>query len=195
MTVIENNLCTEPKIQIFDNILAEPLQMKVANFLETIPWQFGGTSDQTGKSYPYWYVHFAGIFKDQGKVLDYSDDLGKFPVIADVWNCLKGKIFQDHTLVRCYPNAYPYGCEGTVHRDADDPRHYTAIFYPHAEWSLNWAGETMLFSLQQPPEVLATVVPRPNRLVVFQGIIPHVARGITRSCPVLRRTLMFKTTI
>jgi SM-20-related protein len=29
--------------------------------------------------------------------------------------------------------------------------------------------------------------------VVFPGLIPHVARGVSRTCPMLRITLMFKT--
>jgi SM-20-related protein len=28
---------------------------------------------------------------------------------------------------------------------------------------------------------------------VFKGNIPHLARGVSRTCPVLRITLMFKT--
>lgn len=190
-----NTLSIDPQVDLYENVLSEPLRTQVADFLRSQAWHFGATSDVGGKSYPYWYSHFAGIFdqKDVGLELDCVEQLQKSPIIADVWHYLKRQIFQDHILVRCYANSYPYGSEGTIHRDANDSRHYTAIFYPNSNWDLNWAGETIFFRLEQPPEILTTVWPRPNRLVVFQGIIPHVARGISRSCPLLRTTLMFKT--
>lgn len=195
--IAPNTVSHNPQIYLYDEVIQEPLRTQVDRFLETIPWQFGATSDMTGSAYPYWYSHFAGIFDQrdvQPEVADCTSQLSQqAPIIATVWNYLKGRICQNHILVRCYANSYPYGSEGTVHRDTNDTRQYTAIFYPHSKWDLNWAGETIFFKLQQPPEILAAIWPRPNRLVLFQGIIPHVARGISRSCPVLRRTLMFKT--
>jgi SM-20-related protein len=192
-----NILSIDPQVHLYEDILQDPLRAEAADFLTSRSWQFGGTSDITGRSYPYWYIHFAGIFDQKGvgtEVKDCSEQLGReAPTIAAVWDYLKRRIFRDHILVRCYANSYPYGSDGVVHRDANDPHHYTAIFYPHSIWDLNWAGETIFFRIQQPPEILTTVWPRPNRLVVFQGIIPHVARGISRSCPLLRTTLMFKT--
>jgi SM-20-related protein len=192
-----NILSNDPQVHLYENILSEPLRAEIADYLKSKAWNFGATSDKNGKSYPYWYSHFAGMFgqKDVGsEIEDCSEQLGReAPIIGAMWDYLKKRVFQDHILVRCYANSYPYGSEGVVHRDADDTRHYTAIFYPNLIWDLNWAGETMFFRLEQPPEILTTVWPRPNRLVVFQGIIPHVARGISRSCPLLRTTLMFKT--
>jgi SM-20-related protein len=41
-------------------------------------------------------------------------------------------------------------------------------------------------------DIIAAVYPQPNRLAVFRGSLPHVARGVARICPVLRITLMFK---
>jgi len=190
-------LSADPSIHLYDDLLQDPLRTDVINFLKSLPWQFGATSDVAQKNYPYWYSHFAGIFdqKDlRAEIEDCSDQLnGQAPIIAAMWAYLKQDIFRDHILVRCYANSYPYGSEGVVHRDANDTRHYTAIFYPNSIWDVNWAGETMFFRLEQPPEILTAVWPRPNRLVLFQGMIPHVARGISRSCPLLRTTLMFKT--
>ena len=46
---------------------------------------------------------------------------------------------------------------------------------------------------QEETDILASIYPKPNRLLIFSGIVPHVARGVSRICPVLRITLMFKT--
>jgi SM-20-related protein len=50
-----------------------------------------------------------------------------------------------------------------------------------------------VFFTQDGSDILASIYPKPNRLIVFPGAIPHVARGISRTCPKLRITLMFKT--
>ena len=69
---------------------------------------------------------------------------------------------------------------------------YTTIYYPHAEWHPNWGGETVLFNADRT-DITAAIYPRPGRLFTFRGTIPHVGRGVSRACPKLRVTLMFKT--
>ena len=59
-------------------------------------------------------------------------------------------------------------------------------------WHPNYAGETVFFN-DEGTDIIGTVYPRPNRMVLFSGSIPHVARGVSRVCPELRITLMFKT--
>jgi SM-20-related protein len=99
---------------------------------------------------------------------------------------------QGHRLIRCYANGHTYGSDGTLHTDSTRPGTYTCVYYPHQMWHPNWGGETVLFN-QDKTDIVACVYPKPNRMVVFDGTIPHVARGVSRICPVLRVTLMFKT--
>jgi hypothetical protein len=70
-------------------------------------------------------------------------------------------------------------------------RSRTVIYYPHPTWHPNWGGETVFFN-QDRTGIIAPIYPRPNRLVIFAGNIPHVARGLSRTCPIMRNTLMFK---
>src|ERR1700730_791780 len=189
-------LSQEPVVAVYDDCLPEAQRAEVDHFLQRTPWYFGATSDLTGKSYNYWYKHFAGVFQGRlhpgEKLTDCSIQLDNHaPIIGDMWKLLQAQLFPDHILARCYANGHSFGSEGTVHVDSDSADSLTAIFYPNRIWDINWAGETILFH-RQPPEILATVWPRPNRLIVFPGTIPHVARGISRSCPLLRITLMFK---
>ena len=109
-----------------------------------------------------------------------------------MWATLSSTILSGHKLTRCYANGYPSGCEGGLHQDSMIATHFTCIYYPHAEWHPNFAGETVFFT-QDGSDILASIYPKPNRLIVFPGAIPHVARGISRTCPKLRITLMFKT--
>ena len=110
-----------------------------------------------------------------------------------MWARLSSTVLKDHRLSRCYANSYPDGAEGALHTDSNIASHLTAIYYPHLEWHPNYAGETVFFDAVSG-EILTAIYPRPNRLVIFPGTIPHVARAASRACPSVRTTLMFKTT-
>ena len=58
--------------------------------------------------------------------------------------------------------------------------------------SYRMGGETVFFN-REKTDIIACVYPKPNRLVIFRGNFPHVARGVSRTCPALRIALMFKT--
>lgn len=186
-------LSQEPVIHLHDDILEPRLLADVQACLKDMSWKFGSMSYKAPGGYAYWYSHFAGTDFPENETSDCSDVLShEAPVIGKMWKFLSGSVLDGHTLIRCYANGYPYGCEGLVHLDAKNPDDYTALFYPQA-WEPNWAGETVFLTRQQPMDVITATMPRANRLVVFQGNVPHVARGISRMCPLLRITLMFKT--
>jgi SM-20-related protein len=99
---------------------------------------------------------------------------------------------QGHRLVRCYANGQTYGSDGNLHTDTTLANSYTSVYYPHEAWFPDWGGETVFFNAAKD-DIIACVYPKPNRIVIFDGTVPHVARGVSRVCPVLRVTLMFKT--
>ena len=102
------------------------------------------------------------------------------------------RCFRATRLIRCYANGTTYGSDGTIHIDSKSDRGFTSVYYSHPAWYPRWAGETVIFN-DDKSDIVASVYPKPNRLVVFAGNAPHVARGVSRTCPVLRVTLMFKT--
>ena len=55
------------------------------------------------------------------------------------------------------------------------------------------AGETVFFNPNRDEILAASVYPKPNRLAIFPGTIPHVARPMSSRANDLRITLMFKT--
>jgi SM-20-related protein len=50
-----------------------------------------------------------------------------------------------------------------------------------------------VFFNREQTDIVASIYPRPGRLVVFRGMTAHVVRGVSRTCSALRITLMFKT--
>ncbi|MGH6987287.1 MAG: hypothetical protein ACRED9_10680 [Caulobacteraceae bacterium] len=181
---------------IFDEVLEEGAQRELLAFLKGPGWAYGAYSDPSPGASRYWCKHFAGIVRDGAEPLvpeAFAAQLtSSAPPVAGLWRKLEAGILAGHRLTRCYANGYPSGAEGGVHLDSNLPTHFTAIYYPHLAWSPNWAGETLFFDAEGA-DVIAAVYPRPNRLVLFPGVIPHVARAVSRACPELRITLMFKT--
>jgi SM-20-related protein len=182
-------LSSEPLIELHDDVLPEALQTRMQEYLLNAAWQFGSLSSGNSKAYPYWYRNFGGF--NTGNADDCAAEVAKdAPIIADVWEHL-ASVATGQKLIRCYANGYPYGTEGHPHIDSNNPDDRTVMVYANHVWDCSWAGETVF--LTKDKEVLAAVLPRSNRSVVFQGNIPHVARAISRVCPLLRITLMFKT--
>jgi SM-20-related protein len=185
-----------PDVAVIDGLLDQGQRAFVRNALRR-PWAFGWKSSAKTDEYSFWHQHFAGHRSGaKDKPYECSDELGKnAPALFAFWRWLQRmEFFRGHELLRCYANGACFGGEGTIHTDAKAAGHYTAIYYPAEKWEPNWGGETLLFN-EARDDIVAAVYPRPNRLLVFPGNMPHVARGVSRTCPELRVTLMFKTRI
>lgn len=92
---------------------------------------------------------------------------------------------------RAYTNVASYGDMLFTHTDClPDQRELTALWYLSEHWDLEWGGETVFFDDQG--EIACAVRPRPGRLVVFDGAIPHVGRPPNRICYVPRYTMAIK---
>jgi SM-20-related protein len=165
-------------------------------------WLWGWKSNVHNDTLRFWHQHFAGTTKadskdESGEILHRGTDCeaelkAKHPLIWCFWDDVKLLLLKGHTLVRSYANGLQYGSDGTVQTDSVVATSYTSVYYPHAQWAPNWGGETMFFN-QGWTDVVACSFPKPGRLVTFPGTIPHRAAGVSRTCPLLRVTLMFKT--
>lgn len=180
-------------IQAIDNFLPPDEHQAVWAFLCEGGWSFGAYSKDDGAK--YFYKHFAGFRKtgaEDRAPSQIEDELKAHPLLHAVWSRLTAGAFAGHQLSRCYANGMPPGTEGGLHLDSNLPSHLTAIYYPHMAWDADLAGETLFYNATRD-EVLAAVYPKPNRMVIFPGTIPHVARPISTRARDMRITLMFKT--
>jgi SM-20-related protein len=181
-----------PAMFKLDNLLTESTRAQVDDFLRTGGWKFGHKSSAKRDEFAFWNKRFAGPSSSRKGLYDCAEELRTAaPLLFGFWEYLTRGPFKGRTLVRCYANAQAYGSDGTVHTDSKRDDSYTAVYYPHAEWHPDWGGETVLFNADRT-DILAAIYPKPNRLAVFKGNIPHVARGVSRTCPELRITLMYK---
>jgi SM-20-related protein len=188
-----DNLRASPKLSIFDDLLDEYNHKRIFTYLRRGGWRFGWKSNSKKDQNAFWHRHFAGYVSVNEKAYDCAQELQeRAPLLYHLWLAVEKNLLRGHTLHRCYANGLPYGCEGTIHTDADTLLDYTSIYYPDPEWHPNWGGETVFFNKQQT-DIVASLYPKPNRFLTFPATTPHVARGVSRICPKLRMTLMFKT--
>lgn len=186
-------------IVVVDDVLPCDEQQEIYQFLMAGPWSYGWRSNNGADAPKFWHRHFAGFIADRElkdgsrqRFVDCTNELMRTaPLLHSFWQRLQKKIFQDYVLSRCYANALPYGTEGEMHTDSPVPGDCTAVYYPHGTWHPDWGGETIIFN-QDCSDILTAVYPKPNRLFVFPGFVNHVARGVSKSCPQMRITLMFK---
>jgi SM-20-related protein len=186
-------------VLLLDDVMPAKAQNDIYAFLSQSGWNFGWKSKDQSDTYAFFHRHFGGsrlpdhcTTGREDAQYDCAEELSRTaPALYDMWLHLQNTALKQHTLRRCYANGHPYGSEGTTHTDSMKPTVFTGVYFPHLEWHPNWGGETILFN-QEQTDIISAVYPRPNRLLIFPGTIPHVARGVSRTCPKLRITLMFK---
>lgn len=110
--------------------------------------------------------------------------------VAEAWFYLRDKYYQDYILLRCYMNGHVFGLEGYPHTDSIRPCDKTLVVYMNKTWRREWGGETMIYG--EGSSILHAELPKENSAIEFPGCAWHVARGVTRICPELRVTLVFK---
>jgi SM-20-related protein len=184
------------EIHVFDDVMDPFSQQKTWEFLSGPGWSFGAYSDEHPDAPRYWYKHFAGYGASAAEDRDpaaIAEELKtNCPPLHRMWCALVANFIPGQRLSRCYANRMPAGVGGGLHRDSNDPNHLTLIYYPNLDWSPRDAGETLFYD-DAEQEVVRAVTPRPNRLVVFRGTIPHVARPLSPHAGTDRITLMYKT--
>lgn len=191
-------MCPMKEIRVIDHFLGDKRREQVLQVLNDPEdrWQHGAFSSPDPETPKYFYKHFAGFrqtgIEDVTPEKIQQDLKTRSPVLYELWEYLSAKVLHNHGLSRCYANAMPPGVGGGVHKDSPHRDHITAIYYPQAIWSHDEGGETLFFN-QSVTEVIKAVVPKPDRLVLFSGVIPHVARPVYRNSHTPRITLMYKT--
>jgi hypothetical protein len=92
---------------------------------------------------------------------------------------------------RAYTNYAAYGDMLYTHVDcAPDQRELTALWFLSTRWEPEWGGETMFFDTSG--DAMFCTSPRPGRLVLFDGAIPHVGRPPSRICYAPRYSFAIK---
>lgn len=180
--------------QIDDYLPTDQLSAVQDFFQTNVFWTYGWPSNKDKTPFGHWNHDFLQTHRtnqeDHEHLLLANPDLA--PILA-LWLKLKEEHLRGHSLVRCYANAHTFGVEGYPHVDSRKPGNYTTIFYVNPMWKPEWAGETVF--LNDMGDIANAVLPKPGRIVMFDGRVTHAARALSRICPAMRVTLMFKTRV
>ena len=87
-------------------------------------------------------------------------------------------------IVNCLVNCVTSADYNVIHTDGG---HLTVILFANLDWKLEWGGH-LLFMNKQKSEAEKTVLFKPNRVVVFDGELPHAAMTPNSCCPYFRYT-------
>lgn len=170
-----------------DNLIPEPLLNDCLDWLNQANWKFGWKS-HANKEYSHWNVDISRTGRN------HADDISdKIPEqFQKVWVHLNKEMFGGKgILVRCYSNRHTFGVEGTIHTDTERDGDYTCVIYLNKKWPAAWGGETAFYSYDES-EIIGAVIPKFGRVSMFAGNIPHCARALSKFCPEVRTTLMYK---
>jgi SM-20-related protein len=96
----------------------------------------------------------------------------------------------DLTVTEIKAYATLYGDLPTTHRDDADGATITAILYCNNCWEPDWAGELIICNNDQ--DAVLAVSPKPGRIVIFRGDLPHRAGAPSRLCFSSRNALVFR---
>jgi len=147
-----------------------------ANCMEK-KWYFGNQSVDFAPDIPFWKMD-----------LEQSEPANRLWLLAKpVCEEIAGHALR---VIRQTANGQTYGQNGRRHVDDAREGCPTLIYYPMPQWNPDWEGETLFFNSYG--DVLAGVMPLPNRAVLFDGRLSHAGRAPSRHCKGLRVSVAFK---
>jgi len=74
-------------------------------------------------------------------------------------------------------NCFRFGDSPNLHIDGESEDSLSFMVYPNTKWLDKWGSETVFI---RDGEVTDAIVPKPGRVVVFPGSIPHGAKAPNR---------------
>jgi SM-20-related protein len=170
--------------------MTQPQLDTINMYLDGCVWTYGWKSHED-IAFGHWNTDITHTFKTNP-----TNVVDRLPFeLTSVWDNLNQGIFGGKAiLTRCYANRHTFGTEGYIHTDTERDEDHTVVVYMNKEWNPNWGGETVLYTPDRK-EIVKSYIPKYGRVVVFPGTIPHRANPVSRICPEVRTTLMFKVSI
>lgn len=127
-------------------------------------------------------------------------DLEKDEVYAQAFDEI-AHLVEGYRVHRAYINAMKFGDEDSIHEDdVGLESGVTGIIYLNDAWYPEWFGQTVLFNGTSADrdtnyinnDIIASILPKPNRLVVFDKATPHCVAPMSHRFSGIRYTLMYK---
>jgi len=176
-------------IRVEDNFLPEDVFERFRRDMEGLSMRYGWKANKDTDPHGHWNRDL-GLVKSENLANISSRLLGP---VKESWEYLIENVpeIKDNLLVRFYMNGHTYGVDGYYHVDTKRKDETTIIVYLNETWDKDWGGET--FFVDSNDDIIKGVLPKKNRVVIFDSNIQHCARGVSRKFNGIRRTFMFKS--
>lgn len=177
-----------------DHFITEEEQFRINYALSKARWRYDWPVNSTPFSRPCWHFFIAGTNRELGGCCEAELAAhANWGFLADIWTRASSRHMPHTKLVGVYANGQTSGQDAPIHRDnlASEPGK-TLVIFCNDYWAVNWGGELIFFN-ETKSDIIAAVIPRPGRIVVFDGQIPHRAKSPSIECDQLRVTIAFKT--
>jgi len=166
--------------------LPEGLANAAYDYISSINWKYGWRSNRA-MGFGHWNQDVTNGVGNTTNGLEIANLLPD-PINA-IWTHIRSQHCPNSVLIRCYFNAHTFGVEGYPHRDSPREHDKTIVVYLNKEWKREWGGETIIYD---GDIITHAELPKFNQALIFDGRQYHVAKPLSRICPELRVTMMFK---
>jgi Rps23 Pro-64 3,4-dihydroxylase Tpa1-like proline 4-hydroxylase len=148
----------------------------ISRSLKTFSYKQGHKSKIDQEDYETSFVHYYA-----------ENEVKKLHFYIKVMSYLKNELNYNLDFDKCYVHSYGMDQKTKIHADNTTP---TVMLYCNPQWQPNWGGETIIYDNEG--EIKKTIVPRPGRLLVFDGNSMHSGRSTTVGAPDRRYVIVFK---
>jgi hypothetical protein len=170
----------KPFINVIDNYFDQySILESYYYFRDIVPWRFIGSGADNTRWRKFKYdLNFKNKIE-----LKFKKETEAILKNSNYFDILKPE--------RVYASASPYGTVNLPHKDYEGTDGLTIMYYLNESWNLDFGGETVFYN-EQNDEIQKSVIPKPGRVLFFDGNITHVARDTVRNFNDLRMVLTFK---
>lgn len=182
-------------LDVCNGFLQRDIAIHLFDRLNKSGWHYGWAANvESDSAARHWHIELADSGLGSSKsCLNQLEARADFPELLQLWRDIQPRLPLHHMPTRVYANAHTYGVDGKLHRDcAKGAGEVTSLIYLNPVWKQGWGGETTFFT-ETMSGASVCVTPKPGRLVVFEGEIPHRVAAPDRECYDLRVTLIFKS--
>lgn len=191
-----NNRLSSNRLKVIDDFVTVEELEKIIACCEASVWRYGWPIKIMPFARPCWHIFIAGTqrlenLSCEGELKEHD----QWGFLSGLWQRVKKAHLPNARLLGVYANGQTFGQDGPIHCDnrSDEPGQ-TVVVFCNGYWSTSWGGE-LVFHDPNKTEVVGAVLPKPRRVVIFDGTMPHSAKSPTLTCDQLRMTLAFKTII
>tara|TARA_R100001132_G_scaffold25307_1_gene25352 strand:+ start:2362 stop:3249 length:888 start_codon:yes stop_codon:yes gene_type:complete len=181
--LVANELDQNLLFEVYDNYYDHnDIDMFYGEFRDNKKWSYTASAIPNSNNRKFYYKLNKKNTVDK-KLFHYANEILK-----------EKKLTKFVELSRAYAGAYVYGFMHEIHQDEGESKLnevFTIMFYLNKKWDITYGGETYFLD-HTHNNLWKSILPKPARVILFDGSIPHAAREVSRICTDLRMVATFK---